>query len=124
MPIDYEHMEQAALFTWVEMEGKKLYPELELLHAIPNGGKRDRRTGAKMKAEGVKPSIPDIFLPVARHGYHGFYIEMKVIYPSGRQSYPSPEQREMIAALEAQGYKVLVYWTWEAAADALKRYLD
>ncbi len=30
--------------------------------AVPNGGARDAKTGKKLKAEGVKPGVPDIAL--------------------------------------------------------------
>jgi len=34
-------------------------------------------TAQKLKKEGVKRGIPDIFLPCARGGSHGLFIEMK-----------------------------------------------
>src|SRR5262245_46077094 len=72
-----EHVEQVALFKWAARnQGRE--PLLCLLFAIPNGGKRDKVTAARLKAEGVKAGVPDICLPVARMGYYGFWIEMKV----------------------------------------------
>ena len=38
-PIPTEAQEQTALFQWAKMQSGK-YPELALLHAIPNGGSR------------------------------------------------------------------------------------
>ena len=55
-----EHSQQAALFCWAAQHVGSI-PELALLFAIPNGGKRDKITGARMRAEGVKPGVPDIF---------------------------------------------------------------
>lgn len=58
-------------------------PELRWLHAIPNGGSRGDTArsrairGAQLKAEGVRVGIADIFLPVARVGWHGLYLELK-----------------------------------------------
>lgn len=64
-----ESLEQTWLFQWVATQENR-YPELELLHHIPNGGKRDKKTAEKLKAEGVKAGVPDICLPVARKGYN------------------------------------------------------
>lgn len=69
-----EHELQAACVKWFSLQ----YPQLDrMLFAIPNGGHRDIRTAARLKAEGVKRGIPDLFLSVSRAGYHGLYIEMK-----------------------------------------------
>ena len=59
-----EHLHQKALFEWADrMEGA--WPELRLMYAIPNGGLRTKAQAGKLKAEGVKPGVPDIHLPVA-----------------------------------------------------------
>ena len=71
-----EHQEQSALIAWARMT-ESHWPELALLHAIPNGGWRHPATGKKLKAEGLKPGVPDLCLPVARHGYNGLYLEIK-----------------------------------------------
>lgn len=60
-----EAEEQATLFSWAAMKRGK-YPELDLLFHIPNGGSRGKAEAARFKAEGVKPGVPDLFLPVAR----------------------------------------------------------
>jgi hypothetical protein len=112
-----EHDEQAALFEWAEMM-TPTWPELRLLHAIPNGGFRGKATAARLKAEGVKRGVPDLCLPVPRGGYHGLYIELKV----GRNK-PSTEQQSWIAELSRNGFAALVCYGWEAARDAICEYL-
>lgn len=58
-------------------------PELRWLHAIPNGGSRGStstdaaRVGARMRAEGVRKGVADIFLPVKCGQFCGLYIELK-----------------------------------------------
>lgn len=51
------------------------------LFAIPNGGSRDKVTGAKLKAEGVKAGVADLFLayPTGHtdRNIHGWWIEVK-----------------------------------------------
>jgi hypothetical protein len=115
-----EHDEQKALFAWAKWAEKSQYPELKRLHAIANGGYRNIVTARKMKAEGVKPGVPDISLPVPRHGYHGLYIELKR-RKGGRLS---PEQAEWIKGLREDGYRVDVCMGFEAARDAIMEYLS
>ncbi len=112
-----EHNEQVALFRWATLAAGR-YPELALLFAVPNGGRRDAVTGARLKAEGVKAGVPDIWLPVARCGYHGLVIELKA--PRGRAS---REQRAWIGALEEQGWLAAVCVGAEAARKLLDQYL-
>lgn len=109
-----EHWEQVQLFAWAEN-----LPELELMHAIPNGGKRDIRTAIKLKAEGVKPGVPDIFLPLPLGGKHGLYIELK------RRKYGrvTEEQAAWLEALMRQGYACAVCHGWEMARDVIIDYL-
>jgi len=115
---DLEHQEQVALFRWVRFRVQR-WPELELLHAIPNGGDRHPAVAAKLKAEGVKAGVPDICLPVARGRHHGLYIELK----AGKNG-ASPVQRQWIAALRAHGYRAEVCRGWEAAARLIVEHLE
>lgn len=114
-----EHGDQSTLFQWAElMVNAGKYPELHLMHAIPNWRpKLSERV--YLAEEGVKPNMPDIFLPVARRGFHGMYIEMKI----GRNQ-PTRGQRTMHKALQAQGYYVVTCWGFEEARDEIVDYLD
>ena len=71
-----EHDIQAQFFKDLEILQLK-YPELEDMYAIPNGGKRSIGVAKKLKAEGVKPFIPDTHLPVPRGDFACLYIEFK-----------------------------------------------
>ena len=75
-PLPTEHSEQVALVTWAKSMVWK-WPELEWLYAVPNGGLRHPATAGKLKAEGVRPGVPDLVLPVPRGTFHGLYLEMK-----------------------------------------------
>jgi len=113
-----EHDEQKKLFQWAQLsEGR--WPEIALLHAIPNGGKRDIRVARKLKAEGVRRGVPDICLPVPRGGYHGLYVELK----HGKNK-PTPEQRTWLERLTAEGYCAEVAWEFEGASGLIKGYLE
>lgn len=115
---DLEHQAQVALFQWCGYQSRR-YPELALLFAIPNGGARSLSQGARLKAEGVKAGIPDMLLPVARGGFHGFFIELKA--PDGTVQ---DNQKKWAADLAAQGYKAEVIYGWQNARDALIEYLS
>lgn len=122
-----EHDIQSALFTWAQLQ-TACYPELALMFAIPNGGKREKRqdkkgrwfspTAQKLKREGVKRGIPDIFLPCARGGSHGLFIEMKA--PDGRVS---DEQARVHKLLWEEGYAVIVCYSLESAIMLITWYL-
>ena len=113
-----ESEEQIALFRWAAL-CKHTYPELNLLHHIPNGGTRNKAEAARLKAEGVKPGVPDLCLPVPRGQYHGLYIELKRKH-GGRISKP---QSEWIDALLMHGYCAAVCNGWEEAKGMIERYL-
>ena len=110
--------DRTCLFQWAALESGA-HPELALLHAIPNGGKRSKSEAARMKAAGVKPGVPDMFLPVAREGCHGLYIELKR-RDGGRVS---TEQTAWMDALARQGYKTALCHGWDAAREEIQRYL-
>lgn len=93
---------------------------LRWLHAIPNGGARDKITAARMKAEGLRPGVADIFLPVAAAGFHGLYIEMKKNNTSAKQS---TEQLEFAEHCGAENYAYVLCRSWQEAADVLTKYL-
>jgi hypothetical protein len=117
--IPTEAQEQAALMQWLAYAEIR-YPEFRLCHAIPNGGSRNPIEAKHLKEQGVKAGIPDLFLPCARGGYHGLYIEMKR-RKGGRVSI---EQKKAIIALREQGYRVEVCEGWEKARDVIKEYME
>lgn len=117
--IPLETEEQQALFEWARLNQQTI-PELGLMFAIPNGGKRYRKTACTLKAEGVKPGVSDIFLPVARCGFYGMFIEMK----RKRGGKLSDEQRSFISAVAKQGYLAIVPEGWEEAKEWILGYLE
>lgn len=114
---DDESGNQEALFSWASYNMQRM-PELEYMHHIPNGGKRDRATAAALKRQGVRAGVPDIHLPASRGGYHGLYIELK----AGNNS-TSVNQRHWLKYLEAAGYYTAVCYGWQTAAELIEKYL-
>lgn len=114
-----ESQEQRALFCWAAYQQPR-HPELRLMYHVPNEGKRTGATGARMRAEGLRPGVPDICLPVARGGYHALYIELKRL----RGGRLSEDQRAWLSALSTAGNKAVVCRGWEAARKEIERYLE
>ena len=118
MIIPTEAQEQAALFArCTAMEWK--YPQLKLLYHTPNGGSRNSAEAANLRRQGVRPGVPDIFLPVARCGYHGMYIELKR-RKGGRVS---AAQQRFITAVRKQGYYAVVCFGADDAFNTIIAYL-
>jgi len=116
--IPTEHQEQVALMEFCEsMTG--VYPELRMLYAIPNGGKRSIGLAVKLKKEGVKSGVPDLCLPVPKKGYHGLYIEMKKV----KDGKMTDAQKWWHEELFKQGYLSVVCYGMAAAKNVIMEYL-
>lgn len=113
-----EHDEQVAVIEWAEWEARQ-WPELRNLFAVPNAGQRHPAVGRKMRKEGLKRGVPDLFLDVPRGRYHGLRIEMKV-----RPNTLTPEQQDWMTRLTDQGYYVAVCYGAEPAIRTIKAYLQ
>ena len=70
-PKQKEHGIQAAIMQFLD----HALPDSYRAFAIPNGGKRDRITGAILKREGVKAGVPDI--AIVRGGGYVAFLEVK-----------------------------------------------
>lgn len=119
MPVLTEAEEQTLLFRWAELQLGR-WPELDMLFHVPNGGSRNRIEAARLKAQGVKSGVPDIWLPVPRGKHHGLVIELKRL-KGGRTS---REQVQWITSLNAHGYKAVVCRGWIEGKDEIERYLQ
>jgi len=113
-----EAKEQQIVFEWASWNTSK-YPDLKLLYAIPNGGRRDKKEAYFMKLSGVKAGVPDICLPVAKGNYHGLYIELKV--GKNKTTYL---QDMWLKNLAERHYKVSVKYGADEAIKEIKDYLE
>ena len=77
------------------------------------------RTAAKLKRQGAKKGVPDVFIAVAKGKYHGLYIEMKRI----KGGAVSEEQKLMLNLLTDNGYACFVAKGADEAFKAVERYL-
>ncbi len=112
-----EASEQIALIQWCDIN-KHIYPGLELIFAVPNGGKRNKLEAINLKKQGVKAGVPDLFLPVAKYGYNGLFIELK--YGNNKATL---KQKEWIEKLNKQGYCATVCNGFDEAKDVIEKYM-
>jgi hypothetical protein len=108
-----EHDEQTAFFEYLEWQ-QNMEPDLQWAYAIPNG---QYRPGQRPEA-GLKSGVPDINIPIARGGYIGLYIELKI--DGGKVS---DNQRKWIDGLVGLGHAVRVCYGFDAAKDTLDWYM-
>jgi len=121
-----EDQYQERVFQWAA-ENEEREPRLKFLFAVPNGGHRNIIVAAKLKRQGVKRGVPDIFLPVQRLWLEehpevfcsGLWIEMK----AGKNK-PSHQQMEWIDFLRKHGYRVVICWSAEEAIREIQTYLS
>jgi hypothetical protein len=92
--IPSEHFEQRELVRWF----RQTWPDVRIF-AIPNGGARSPATAGRLKAEGVSPGVPDLFIPE-----WSLWVEMKRI----KGGTLSSEQKKWAEYLESVGYLVIV----------------
>lgn len=119
-----EHAHQRAFFGWLNyMQLTGAHPMARLAFAIPNGGKRDAITAARLKVEGVKPGVPDVCYPVPQMaggqiGYLSLWLELK----KPIEGAPSDAQNEWRIDLRTCGHAVATCWGWKAARQAFLHY--
>ena len=105
-----EREEQAAVIAWADA-----HPVAHVLHAIPNG---QYRKGQRLEP-GLRPGVPDLFLPIASDGYHGLYIELKRAVAWKVDD----DQRLWIDKLRANGYQAVICRGADMAIAQIETYL-
>lgn len=114
-PRDDEHKLQVACVRWYRLQ----YPKMKHnLFSVPNGGKRDAVTGAKLKEEGALAGVADLILLKSNRFYGALLIEMKT--KTGRQS---DSQKEWQHKITSDGYKYVVVRSLEDFQREIKDYL-
>lgn len=114
-----EEKEQARLITWSHLPAVRAEAGmLAYLFHCPNGGKRDGITAGQMRRLGVKPGVPDLLLPIERHGYNGLAIEMKTATGT-----TTPDQDRWLATLRENGWEIHVCRSAEESRQAIIAYL-
>lgn len=92
-PSEEEHHIQCECVKYFNLQ----YPRLRgRLFAVPNGGRRDEKTAAKLKAEGVVAGVADLILLKSNRDYGALLIEMKT--RKGRQRDSQKQWEETVCA--------------------------
>lgn len=116
---DSEHEIQKAYFKILALNENK-YPFLRFIFAIPNGGARHIKVAMKMKAEGVKRGVPDIFIPMHNiANLNGCFLETK-----SEKGKLSKEQEEYMNYLVLADYDYNVCKSVEELVSATENYLN
>ena len=117
-----EHDHQAAVVKWFKMQ----YPQnKDCIMAIPNGqmlGGRNRFAQMnKLKKEGFKNGVSDLFITVPMNGKCGLWVEMK---DAGKtQSDVKPAQQAHLDLMISMGYEGIWAAGSEIAIAAIKVYM-
>ncbi len=147
-----EHAQQAAFFCWLANNAQRIDPRLMFAFAIPNGGERNAAVASRLKAEGVKAGVPDIFIPIPTvhlthppqanqanqanqtpiHTvtYHGLWLEFKrpqstttITKTVKKQGELSQHQIKWREYLISQNYAHFVVYTYLQAVTTTLNYL-
>jgi len=113
-----EHDEQCAFIQWVDLNLMK-HPAYLLIHANANGGHRHKTVASKLKNEGVRAGVWDVYCLWPSGGYHGLMIEFK----HGKNKL-TDQQRVWRVRYSEAGYATTVCYDWQSAVDDLTEYLN
>ena len=131
--IPTEHQEQVAVIDWFNSYGPTKGISPRLLIAIPNGSilAGDARMRAiqshRLKREGMRVGMPDLFLAVPGTWYHGLFIELKrtgwTAPKSGKAKTHIDHQYTMLQLLELKQYRAVLCVGADAAISTIRGYL-
>lgn len=114
---DEEHRIQCSCVRWFALK----YPHYRgLLFAVPNGGRRDAVTGAKLKDEGVLAGVADLIFLKRNSRHSGLLIEMKK--PKGKQSESQKEWEQIINSLGE--FKYVCCHSFDEFRDEVEDFLN
>ena len=107
---------QIQCVTWFRYQYPYLAP---LFFAVPNGGSRDKREAAIMKAEGITAGVSDLILNIPGGSHSQLAIEMKDT--KGTQS-PAQKRYQLYAA--AVGIKYIICRSFDDFKAEVSNYLE
>lgn len=109
-----EYDEQLTVFEYCHGYAGNIDERLKMLHPVENTKGAGRGPAGFEYCAGV----PDMFLAIAIHPFHGLYIEMKT-----NKGKLSPQQWDYHKLLRWQGFAVQTCYGAEQAIETLTQYL-
>ena len=118
-----EHAHQRGFFCWISQQ--KHDERLKMSFAIPNGGERNKIVASRMKAEGVRQGVADVFVPIPCGQYHGLWIEFK---KPGIENHKNgglrPDQVVFRDYVLSQNFGYFVAYSYLSAIEVVLNYLS
>ena len=113
-----EHQEQVKVVQYCDIKKIPVFATPNGAHL--SGGIKNRAMQMNsLKSEGLRAGVPDLFIPLAKHNYHGLFIEMK----RQKGGVVSKDQKAWIEKLNGLGYKAVVCKGATIAIEEIEHYM-
>lgn len=106
-----EHKLQVSICKWLDFTQAFYY------FSIPNGGARHRLVAIKLKMEGVKAGVADMFWMTSNKNWKGLFVEVKI--DKGTQQ---PNQKAFEAIAKGHGYYYAVVRSIDDCIDLITKF--
>ena len=106
-----EHKLQVAICRYLDLAEK--FP----FFAIPNGSLRNKIVAVKLKMEGVKSGVSDLFLMISNENWNGIFMEVKTA-----KGVQSPNQKAFQKQAIANGYYYAVVRSVDDCIELLNKF--
>jgi len=113
-----EHEIQSAIVDWSKLKKHNNLTVFDYLIKIPNEAKRSYALAARLKKEGLKAGVSDLFLALPSNGYFGLWLEIKA-----KRGRVTEAQAKFIDKMVCVGYVGKVAYSAEQAINMIDDYL-
>jgi VRR-NUC domain len=107
---EHEHRLQTVLAKYLDLNNYQFF-------AVANGGWRNKVVAAKLKAEGVKAGVADLFILLPNSTFHGLFVEVKI-----KGNSQQPNQKVFEQKARDCGYEYIIVRSLDELIEKLKYY--